>query len=144
MNTIEQTTFRFGMAWVALCLCLAVHVTDEALTGFLEVYNPTVLSVRRHLPFLPLPTFSFRVWLSGLVIGVCTLLLLALFAFRGARWMIPLAYLFAVLMLLNALVHLGGSVYFGRVMPGAYSAPLLLAGSFSLLWSARRLGRAKC
>jgi len=72
------------------------------------------------------------------------LLLLALFAFRGARWRIPLAYLFAVLMLLNAFVHLGGSVYFGRVMPGAYSAPLLLAGSFSLLWSARRLGRAKC
>jgi hypothetical protein len=143
MNTGEQTSFRFGIAWVVLCLCLAVHVTDEALTGFLQVYNPTVLSIRRHFPFLPLPTFTFRVWLSGLVVGVCVLLLLSLFAFRGAPWMIPLAYLFAILMLFNALGHLGSSVYFGRVMPGMYSAPLLLAGSLALWWSVRRLGSAK-
>jgi hypothetical protein len=143
MNTIEQARSRFGLAWVVLCLCLAAHVTDEALTGFLQVYNPTVLSIRRHFPFLPLPTFTFRIWLSGLVIGVCVLLLLSVLAFRGARWMIALAYLFAILMLCNALGHLGSSVYFGRVMPGAYSAPLLLAGSLGLLWSARRLGHAK-
>jgi hypothetical protein len=29
-----------GRAWVTLCLALALHVTDEALTGFLDVYIP--------------------------------------------------------------------------------------------------------
>jgi len=47
MNTIEQTTLRFGMAWVALCLCLAVHVTDEALTGFLVPFQ--LISANRAL-----------------------------------------------------------------------------------------------
>jgi hypothetical protein len=35
-----------GMAWVMMWLALAIYVTDEALTGFLAVYNPTVLALR--------------------------------------------------------------------------------------------------
>jgi hypothetical protein len=46
------------MMWIAL----AIHVTDEALTGFLAVYNPTVLALRAKLPFFPMPTFEFREW----------------------------------------------------------------------------------
>lgn len=139
MNTVERTTFRFGIACVALSLCLAVHVTDEALTGFLEVYNPLVRSLRARLRFFPFPTFTSRVWLTGLILAVCLLLVLSLFAFRGARWIIPLAFVFAVLMLFNGLAHVGGSLYVGRLMPGVYSAPLLLAGSIYLLAAARRL-----
>jgi hypothetical protein len=33
---------EFGIAWIALCLAFALHIIDEALTGFLSVYNPTV------------------------------------------------------------------------------------------------------
>ena len=33
-------------AWILLCLALALHVFDEATTGFLGVYNPTVLAIR--------------------------------------------------------------------------------------------------
>jgi hypothetical protein len=29
-------------AWLALVAALALHVGDEAVTGFLDVYNPTV------------------------------------------------------------------------------------------------------
>jgi hypothetical protein len=133
---------RFGFGWVALSVSLAFHVTDEALTDFLSVYNPTVLAIRSRVPFLPLPTFSFAEWLGGLIFAVVALLALSIFAFRGARWMIPFAYFYGVMMFMNGMGHLGGSVYFRRFMPGVYSSPLLLAASVYLLISARRLRAA--
>ena len=129
---------RFGWAWVALCLALAVHVTDEALTHFLAVYNLTVQAIRQRLPFLPLPTFTFGIWLAGLITAVILLLALSRFAFRGARWMAPLAYVFGASMLFNGLLHCAGSVYMGRFMPGVYSSPLLLVASVNLLLAAWR------
>jgi len=39
----------------------------------------------------------------------------------------------AVLMTANALGHLGGSVYFGRRLPGFWSSPWLLVTSFWML-----------
>jgi len=32
----------FGSAWFGLCVAFALHIVDEAGTGFLAVYNPTV------------------------------------------------------------------------------------------------------
>ena len=122
-----------GVAWVALCLALAVHVTDEALTDFLSVYNPAVQAIRRTLPFLPLPTFTFEVWLTGLIVAIMLLLLLSPLAFRGVWWMAPLSYFYGVMMLGNGLLHIAGSFYLGRLMPGVYSAPLLLGASVYLL-----------
>src|SRR5256885_3873849 len=58
---------RLGVAWLALCGGLAIHVADEALTDFLSVYNPAVRAIRARFPFLPLPTFTFPVWLGGLI-----------------------------------------------------------------------------
>lgn len=127
-----------GWAWVALSLALAVHVTDEALTGFLSVYNPAAAAIRRYVPFLPLPVFTFRVWLAGLIVAAILLLVLSSFAFRGARWTRLLSYPFAVLMLFNGLGHLIGSFYLRQPMPGVYSAPLLLAGSVWLILTARQ------
>jgi hypothetical protein len=124
----------YGLAWVALCLALAVHVTDEALTDFLSVYNPAARAVRERLPFLPLPTFTFDVWLTGLVLAVLLLLSLSPFAFQGARWMAPLSYAFGVMMFANGLQHTVASLYMRRAMPGLYSAPLLLGSSVYLLW----------
>ena len=140
MSASPHAIRRFGAAWVGLCAVLALHVTDEALTGFLDVYNPTVQAIRQRLPFLPLPTFEFREWLAGLIAAVLLLSALSVFAFRGARWMRCLALPFGVLMLVNGLGHLAGSIYYRRVMPGAYSAPLLVAASICLLVAARRLG----
>ncbi|HLG14742.1 MAG TPA: HXXEE domain-containing protein [Blastocatellia bacterium] len=117
---------RHAAAWVGLCLALAIHVADEALTDFLSVYNPAVRAIRERLPFLPLPTFEFETWLAGLIVAVIVLTSLSVFALRGARWMIPASYVFAVVMFVNGLVHVAGSVETGRAMPGVYSAPLLL------------------
>jgi len=128
-------------AWISLCLALALHVADEASTGFLAVYNPTVMALRKKRPWLPFPVFTFGVWLAGLVAANVLLLCLSVFVLRGARWMRPLGYLFAVIMLANGLSHILGTIFgrtvasirFPRPMPGFYSPPFVLLASVYLL-----------
>lgn len=103
------------------------------MTDFLSVYNPTVLAIREQFPSLPLPVFTFQIWLSGLIGAVLLLLLLSPFAFRGENWLRILSYPLGILMLGNSLLHIGGSFYVGLAMPGVYSSPLLLASSIYLL-----------
>ncbi len=126
---------QFGLAWLALCVAFAIHVTDEALTDFLSAYNPAVQAIRARFPLLPLPTFTFRGWLTGLVLAIVGLATLTPFAYRGAGWMRPVADAFGIVMAGNGLLHLAGSVYMRKAMPGVYSAPLLLAAAVYLLVS---------
>jgi high-affinity Fe2+/Pb2+ permease len=136
----------FRLAWVLLCAALAVHVADEALTGFLSVYNPTVLAIRSKGMWFPAPTFTFRNWLAGLIVACVVLLILSGWATRKHRAMVIAAYIFAAIMLLNAAAHTGGTVMghtlggvrFPRPMPGFYSSPLLVAAAVYLLISVRR------
>lgn len=148
---MEATEDRgFGPAWMFLCGALAVHVLDEALTGFLSVYNPTVMAVKDRLPWFPAPVFRFDVWLGGLIAAVIVLLGLGIFAYRGSRAMRLAATIFAVIMLLNAAGHTAGtilgrtveSVRFPRPMPGTYSSPLLLVAAIYLLLEVRRASHA--
>lgn len=132
---------RFGFAWVFLCVVLALHVTDEAATDFLSVYNPAVQAIRARFPVLPLPTFTFGVWLAGLSVGILLLLSLSPLAFRGWSVAIWLAYPLGSLMFANGLGHIGGSLYLGHLMPGVYSSPLLLAASAFLFACARMTHR---
>jgi hypothetical protein len=142
----DRANRSFGSGWVFLCLVLAAHVTDEALTGFLNVYNPTVSAMRARYSWFPMPVFGFREWLIGLICLVVILLLLTPFAMRGSRWMRPVAYFFAVIMILNGLGHTLGtvfgrtvsSVHFARPMPGFWSSPLLLGAALFLLRSLTR------
>lgn len=129
------------MAWVAVCAALILHVVDEAATNFLSVYNPTVIALRERFSWFPMPVFQFEGWLTGLILANIALLSLSPFAFRGSGWMRPLAYLFAILMILNGLGHTLGTIFgrtvasvrFPRPMPGFYSSPPLLAASIYLL-----------
>jgi hypothetical protein len=131
---------NFGLAWVLLCLAFCAHVADEASTGFLDVYNPTVIAMRARLSWFPMPTFEYREWLIGLIVVNLVLLALTPFAYRNARGLHPLAYFFAGVMLLNGLGHtlftvLGrtvASVQFPRPAPGFYSSPFLLITSIYL------------
>jgi len=118
-----------------LCIAFGIHVVDEALTDFLSVYNPMVRAIRARFPLLPLPTFTFRVWLTGLMLAVVVLASLTPFAFRGAGWIRPLALAFGLIMAGNGLLHLVGSVYLRKVMPGTYSAPLILVAAIYLVAS---------
>lgn len=124
--------------WVAL----AIHVADEALTGFLAVYNPTVVALRQRLGFWPMPTFTFGVWLGALLAGILLLAVLTPWAFRGARWIRVLLYFCAIVPgLANAAGHIAGtiagqtvsSVTFSRPAPGFWSSwPLLAASLYAI------------
>lgn len=147
----SQSTRGLGGAWIGMWLALAVHVTDEALTGFLSVYNPTVIALRARFGFWPMPTFEFREWLTGLVALIVLLAALTPFAFRNAGWIRPLLYFCAIVIgILNALGHTLGTILghtvdtvrFPRPAPGFYSSPLLLVAAIYALVQLRRTRRS--
>jgi hypothetical protein len=129
--------WNFGLAWIAFAIAVALHVADEARHDFLATYNPSALAIRRrlHIPFPPV--FTFRAWLSGLIAGVCLLLLLSPFALHGAHWIRIVALPLAILVGIgNACLHIGGSLLYRRWMAGILSSPALLIAGTWLLWSA--------
>ena len=70
--------------------------------------------------------------------GLFGLAVLVLFALtplvsRGRRWVIPLAYFYACVHIVNGLGHLGLSVATQRWIPGVLSSPLLVAAGAWLL-----------
>ena len=140
----------FGSAWFALCVAFALHILDEASTGFLAVYNPTVTILRSRWSWFPMPTFEFREWLVALVLACALLFCLTPVAARGMRGLRPLAWFYALLMFINGLGHtlftiLGhtvASVRFPRPAPGFYSSPFLFVASVWLMVRLRRTARA--
>lgn len=111
---------------------------DEAAHDFLALYNPTAETIRRAAPWLPVPIFTFPVWIGGLTAGVVLMLSVSPGVFRDARWARPACYILAVLMAFNALGHAAGSLYLGRPAPGVYSSPLLAAVAVWLFLMTRR------
>ncbi len=137
---------KLGVAWLLLTFALALHVLDEALTGFLTVYNPSVLAVRAKYSWFPMPTFEFLPWLTGLVCAIFIMLAFTPLFFRNVPWVRPLAYFGALVNILNALGHSTAtifgrtvaSVHFTRPSPGFYSSPFLFAASLYLLLALSR------
>ena len=78
-----------------------------------------------------------RRWLVGLILAVVALSLLSFLAFRNNRWMRPAYYIFGGFMLLNGMMHIVGSFWWSRWLPGVISAPLLVIASIWLLVRAR-------
>jgi|SRR5271167_4831653 len=129
---------RFGIAWVLFALALALHVTDEATHDFLTTYNASVQEIRARLPFLPMPTFTFPLWLASLIAGILLLFCLSPSAFRGNRILGLIAFPLALIVgVFNAALHISSSFYFHRWMPGVYSSPFLLGAALFLLYAAR-------
>ena len=127
---------RNAVVWTLMVSAVAVHVADEALTGFLPFYNEQVLTLRERFAFFPAPTFSFSVWLGGLAVAVAAGVAMIPAIARGSRVVRATCGVLSVLMIANACGHLLGSVYAGRLLPGFWSAPWLLAMS---VWMLRRV-----
>jgi hypothetical protein len=127
MNTVRESSGQgnFGLAWFLLCLAFCAHVADEALTGFLPIYNATVLAMRNQYRWYPMPTFEYRNWLTGLIIATIHLL-------NGMGH--TLATIFG---------RTASSIHFSRPAPGFYSSPLLLAGSIYLFIRLRASRRSQ-
>lgn len=132
-----------GIAWALIWAALALHVADEALNGFLYIYNPTVIALREKLGWWPMPTFTFEIWLAALVTGIGILAALTPFAFRNSGWLRPIFYFCAIaLCIANACGHTlatifgrtVSTVHFSRPAPGFVSSPILLfAGVYGLV-----------
>jgi len=139
----------FGLSWLLLCLVFALHTWDEAAHDFLSYYNATVLTLYGHFRWFPRMDMQFRGWLTRLLVALAICLALTPFAFRNARWLRPLAYVFAGIQFMNGIWHIlaeihGGtvpSVRFSGVAPGFYTAPLLLASSAYLFWTLRQMAK---
>jgi hypothetical protein len=121
------------IAWLMLVSSIAIHVFDEAITGFLPFYNDSVATLRERLGFFPAPTFTYGIWLGGLIVAIIIGFGLTIFVARGGRRIRWITIVLGLLMLFNALGHLGGSLYFGRVLPGMWSSPLLLISALFMI-----------
>lgn len=98
-------------------------------------------SLRDSYSLVLLPTFSFSVWITGLITGVLLLLALSPLVFAGEGIFRPISYFLGVLMILNALGHIGGSIYLGVLAPGVVSSPILLLAAIALLIATYRARR---
>jgi hypothetical protein len=136
------STRRWALAWAALCAAFALHVLDEAANDFLAWYNPTVLALRARLPWLPMPVFTFPVWITGLTIAVAALAALTPIVRRGRRWLISLAYVYGTIHVANAIGHISTSIAGQWFAPGVYSSPVLLASGLWLLYETHAYRRA--
>lgn len=142
---------QLSYAWILLCLALGLHIFDEATTGFLGIYNPTVIALRERLGWWPMPNFEFGEWLTGLIVGCVVLLGLTGFVSRGAKGTRGLAYGFAILMLFNAAGHTLATIFgqtvasvtFPRPAPGFWSSPFMAAAAVYLLVQLRKSATSK-
>lgn len=113
-------------AWLLMVSALALHVLDEAIFGFLDFYNPMVLSMRQLTGFFPMPIFPFNIWLGGLIIAVVIFFMLTFIVKRGGTIIRIFTTLLGIIMLANGLGHMIGSIFYGDLIPGFWSSPLLL------------------
>lgn len=142
---MKSKAIAIRTAWLCLVAALALHVIDEASTGFLDVYNPTVRALRERLGWFPMPEFSFDVWLTGLAVVVLGLALLTPLVVRGPGAVRAAAIVFAGLMVLNGAAHITGSIVgrtvdtvrFERPMPGFWSSPVLIGAAVLFIVRAR-------
>ena len=114
------------LAWVLMISALAIHVFDEATSGFLIFFNRQVTNIREQLGFFPIPNLTFEIWLTALIIGIIICFLLTPLVKRGGRFVRAFTTILGILMIVNAIGHLLGSIYTGRLLPAFWSSPLLL------------------
>jgi hypothetical protein len=136
---------NFGLAWLLLSLAFTAHFVEEALRGFLGYYNATVLTLYGDVSWFPRIDISFRSWFIGSIFFIAALLTLTPLAYRNARRLRLVAFLFAGVMLFEGMGHIFATLrgrtvapaYFDGTSPGFYSSPLLLFASIYLFVSLR-------
>jgi len=137
--TFGDSSQRFGITWLFFGYTFAMHVLDEAAHDFLSFYNPNVIAIRRVWPSFFMPVFTLQSWIGTLLFTITLWLALAPLAFRRPLWLrilaVPVALVAGVA---NGCAHIIVSIYYKRMMPGVYSAPLMLLSGVLLLLVAVR------
>jgi hypothetical protein len=104
---------------LVLIVVLLLHLLEEIKTGF-----------RRKLPVREMPTGVF----IGIYVFVYAFAAITLYlSYLNLPLAIPLAWIFAVAMMINGLGHIGMMVYRRAYFPGGITAFLLIAASAYLM-----------
>lgn len=134
MNFHKIIHDRLSISWLILVLCLMLHIIDEALNHFLELYNPIVLKIRESIPFIPIPTFTFKIWITGLSFLLIILFFLTPLVYKRNKFTIRVILIFSILMIFNGLGHIIGSLYYSKIIAGMGSSPFLIIASICLIY----------
>lgn len=123
---------RWTIAWLLLCLVLALHIYEEATRGSYLAYD----LVRRLFPWLP--PFHFEIWLLNVGGAVVVLVGLTWFVHKRLPIMRLASYALAIFATGNAMLHLLLSLAWNQALIGMFTSPLLLAASLFLFVSIPR------
>jgi hypothetical protein len=92
------------------------------------------LKIKESISFIPLPTFTFKTWITGLSFGIVILFLLTPLVSGRNKFIIPLIQIFSIFMILNGFGHIIGSIYYSKFIAGMLSSPFLIIASASVLY----------
>jgi hypothetical protein len=108
------------IAVVLLLVAHVLHVVEEAKTGF-----------RSKLPLGEMPEPIF--WLLNAV-GFVLAIAVVYMCFAGVSLGVTAAWVYAVVMVINGLVHIGMMIYSRGYFPGGYSAVLVLMAAVNVIF----------
>jgi hypothetical protein len=116
-----------------LGLAQAAHSAEEMTT---KLYDFMWIATER----LGLPRMGMTATTFAVVNMAIIAFLLGVAPFVAARraWALAIAWVAVVIEVLNGSGHLAGAVFFGGYVPGAATAPLLIAVGIALLNALRR------
>ena len=119
-------------AWFVVCLALATHVVDEIWHGSYGLYEDAGRLLMLLFPALELPPFQREVWFINL--GGALLVLFALTWWVRVRGplMTTASYLLAAFATANGVLHLLTVAALKNLVPGAWTALLLIAAGLYL------------
>lgn len=123
---------RWTAAWLLTVLALAAHAADEVLHGSYGIYEDWGRILMTILPSLELPPFNREVWLVNLGGALAVLLALTWLVWLQRGVMIAASYTLAAFTTLNGVLHLLAAAALKTMVPGAWSAPVLIAAGLFL------------
>lgn len=124
--------YRWTAAWLFAVLALLVHVIDEVAHGSFGLYEDVGRVLLFVYPSLDLPYFNRDVWFVNLGGALAVLFGLTWLVWRGRSVMIAASYVLAMYATLNGMLHFLAVAALKTMVPGALSAPLLVAAGLLL------------
>ncbi len=128
---------KAAKTYLVLCICQACHSMEEMYFHLYEFFWTATGLLKEYLPFFP--QFKMEADIFAIInIGLVTLMLaLVPLLNAGKRWAKILALCLAVGEVFNGVVHMSGVFIFSEYVPGAITAPFLLAVGIALIFHLR-------
>ena len=134
---------RWTSAWPLACTVFAIHLAEETLHGSFGFYADILSLVGSFFPSLDMPPFDRDVWFINLLGSLAVLIALTPLVRARNALMRPASWLFGLFLAANGAMHLWLGLATQALVPGIWSAPLvLLAGLWLLVVATGRTAQA--